>query len=190
MSAEVVKLHPQEEADLIAAARQNPTAFARLYKAYVRPVYRYLFSRVGHASDAEDLTAQVFLEALEGLPGYQHEGHFAAWLFGIARRKAVDHFRRRTAELPLESAGSGPMLAPDPLLNLIQADDVRRLALHIRRLPESEQELLRLRFVAELSFVEVAALSGRSAQAVKKQLYRLLARLKSQLEIAHESADA
>jgi RNA polymerase sigma-70 factor (ECF subfamily) len=52
----------------------------------------------------EDLTAQVFLEALQGLPRYRHRGHFAAWLFTIARRRAVDHYRRQVVLLPWDDA--------------------------------------------------------------------------------------
>ncbi|MCB9134008.1 MAG: RNA polymerase sigma factor [Anaerolineales bacterium] len=80
-----------DEPLLIEAARQNPEAFDALYCRYLNPVYRYLFSRVQNQADAEDLTAQVFIEVLEGLARYRDRGTFAAWLFTIARRRAIDH---------------------------------------------------------------------------------------------------
>jgi RNA polymerase sigma-70 factor (ECF subfamily) len=63
---------------IVRAARSDPAAFAPLYRRYVTRVYRYIYSRVGNNADAEDLTAQVFLAALEGLQRYHEQGNFAA----------------------------------------------------------------------------------------------------------------
>ena len=82
--------HPSEESALVAGAKQDPQAFAQLYDLYVQRVYRYLLSKVGNEQEAEDLTAQTFLSALQGLERYTHRGNFAAWLFSIARRKVAD----------------------------------------------------------------------------------------------------
>lgn len=67
----------EDDASLVKAARRDPAAFAALYRRHVTPVYRYLYSRVGNTADAEDLTAQVFTEALEGLGRYREVGSFA-----------------------------------------------------------------------------------------------------------------
>jgi DNA-directed RNA polymerase specialized sigma24 family protein len=56
------KTDSREDAVLVKAARRDLSAFATLYRRYVTPVYRYLYSRVGNAVDAEDLAAQVFTE--------------------------------------------------------------------------------------------------------------------------------
>lgn len=77
------------------AARHEARAFAAIYRRYVDNVYRYGYSRVGSQADAEDLTAQVFLDALQGLNGYRERGTFSAWLFTIAHCRIVDHYRRR-----------------------------------------------------------------------------------------------
>jgi len=77
----------EEDASLVEAARRDPAAFATLYRRYVTPIYRYIYSRLGNVADAEDLTARVFTEALEGLHRYREQGNFAAWLFTIARHR-------------------------------------------------------------------------------------------------------
>ena len=99
-----------DEARIIKAARQDPKAFGELYRLYVEQVFRYLFSKIGNLHEAEDVTAQTFLAAFESFDKFRQDGHFASWLFGIARNKAMDHFRRRdnlssmdeSSEIPVE----------------------------------------------------------------------------------------
>jgi len=174
-----------EELRIIRAARQDPRVFGDLYKLYVEQVFRYLYSRTGNVHEAEDITAQTFLAAFESFNRFRQEDHFASWLFTIARNKAMDHFRQRnntvsfdeTAEIAVDN---------DPLSGVIRSEQSAVLASLIRALPEEERELLRLRFLAEMSYPEMAHLLHRNEDAVKKTIYRLLARLHSQLEVSNE----
>ena len=173
-----------EEADLVSSAQRDPAEFAALYDRYFRQVYHYLVSRVGRAADAEDLTAQTFLAALEALPRYRPRGHFAAWLFSIARNKARDFYRAGAPPISLDE--NHPDKADDPLMQVIQTDQVGQLAALIRKLDDDEQELLRLRYGGDLSFGEIGVCLGRKEDTVKKTFYRLLARLQRQLEGSHD----
>ncbi len=170
-----------EDAVLVARAQAEPAAFGRLYDRYVKRVYRYLCSRTGDSAAAEDIAAQTFLAALEALPRYRHRGRFAAWIFAIARNQARDHFRRGRRQVPLDEAGEVPDDV-DLLQRAVQTERSAALVRRIAALPEEDQELIRLRYVAELSFAEIASLLGRREDAVKKALYRLLARLQDRLE--------
>jgi RNA polymerase sigma-70 factor, ECF subfamily len=167
--------------DLIAAARQDPAAFGKLYDRYIQPVYRYLYSRLGSVHEAEDITSQTFMAVYEALPKYRERGQFAAWLFQIARSKMNDHFRRNRFEVELEMAEAN-FHGEDALGTVIQEEDLNRLRSIIKKLNPEEQDLIRLRYVADLSFIEMAELLGKREDAVKKSVYRLLARLKSQME--------
>jgi RNA polymerase sigma-70 factor (ECF subfamily) len=178
------KIHtmPADElSTLIADAREDPAAFGRLYDRYVQPIYRYLYSRLGSAPEAEDVTSQTFMAAYESLPKYRERGQFSAWLFRIAQSKMNDHFRRNRREVELEAAGE-LLEREDALGTLIRAEELSRVRFLIKNLKEDEQELIRLRYVADLSFAEIAELLGKREDAVKKTLYRLLARLKSEME--------
>jgi RNA polymerase sigma-70 factor (ECF subfamily) len=166
---------------LVTAARNDPVAFGRLYDRYVQSIYRYIFSRVGSAHEAEDITSQTFMSAYEALGKYRERGQFSAWLFRIARSKMNDHFRRSRREVGLEAIGE-ILEREDALGTLIRAEELSRIRSIINHLDEDEQELIRLRYVADLSFVEIADLLGKREDAVKKSVYRLLARLKSELE--------
>jgi RNA polymerase sigma factor (sigma-70 family) len=176
---EMNKIH---ENDLVEATIRNPQAFAELYTLYVTRVYHYLHARVKLQRDAEDLTSQVFLDVLKSLPSYHSRAPFAAWLFSIARRRVADYYRqgKHTSTTNIEDI---PLTTgEDVLQQVIHDENLTALAKAVTRLEEPEQELLRLRFAAEMTFVEIAALLGCQEDAVKKRFYRLLARLQSQLE--------
>jgi RNA polymerase sigma-70 factor (ECF subfamily) len=166
---------------LVAAAREDPAAFARLYDCYVQPIYRYAFSRLGSRHEAEDITSQTFTVAYESLPRYRERGHFAAWLFRIARSKIMDHYRKGRREVSIEAA-ERMFENHDALGSLIEQEELGRLRSAVLSTSEEEQDLIRLRYVADLSFAEMAELLGKREEAVKKSLYRLLARLKSKME--------
>lgn len=161
----------------------NPGAFAALYDRYMKPVYRYLVCRVNDVQTAEDLTTQVFLTALERFSQYRGHGKFAAWLFTIARNKSIDFFRTSRREIPLEDCPVQKTIGED---QTCAGDDARHiLALIATYLPE-ERDLLDMRFAAEMSFGEMAQVLHRSENAVKKQVYRLLERIRKELENGHE----
>jgi RNA polymerase sigma-70 factor (ECF subfamily) len=169
----------EAEASMVEAARRDPAAFAALYRRYVTPVYRYLYSRVGNVADAEDLTAQVFTEVLAGLERYREQGSFSAWLFAIAHRKAIDHFRARRQVVPLHEEVDPPLPEVAPLACLVEEETLQKLAGLVARLSQDEQELLRLRFAAGLTYGDMAVILRRSEAAVKMAMHRLLARLKT-----------
>ncbi len=174
-----------DEIRIINAAQRDPRAFGDLYLQYVERVFRYTFTRIGDVKAAEDATAQTFLAALESLDRYREDGHFASWLFGIARNKAMDYFRWHSRLIPMEAAGEIPV-EETTLAQVIQSEQAKALSKIIQALPEEERELLRLRFMAELTYPEIARLLHRNEEAVKKTIYRLLARLHSQMEDKNE----
>jgi RNA polymerase sigma-70 factor (ECF subfamily) len=135
--------------------------------------------------EAEDATAQTFLAAFESFDRFRQDGHFASWLFTIARNKAMDHFRRRENTSSIDDVDDIPV-ENDPLYGVIQSEQTLALSRLIQALPKEDRELLRLRFLANMSFPEIAHFFHRNEDAVKKSIYRLLARLHSQLEVSNE----
>jgi RNA polymerase sigma-70 factor (ECF subfamily) len=175
------------ESEQIRLAAKDLAHFRPLYEKWMPPVYRYLYHRVGGVQEAEELTAQVFLAVCEKLPAYRHRGHFAAWLFSIARRKTAEYFRKRLRFDSLEVVDIADP-EPDPFTQAADGDEIRRLRELIRALPEKDQEYIRLRFMAGLTYGEMAVLFKKRKDAVRKYLSRLLARLQNQLEERDERA--
>ena len=182
---EIDRSRIDEDAALVVAAQQNPAEFKLLYTKWLKRVYRYFYFRVGNVKDAEDLTSQVFLKVYEDLPRYRNRGCFSAWLFTIAHARAVDFYRRRPNVAPLEALDKAAD-GLDPLAQAVHSDEMRQVLRLMRSLSGDEQELIRLRFVAELNYREIGQIQNRKEDAVRKSITRLLERMQSQLEVRHD----
>ena len=182
LSSDAAELTQENEAALVEAAHRDPAAFAVLYRHYVTPVYRYLYKWVGSPAEAEDLTSQVFSEVLEGLAHYQERGSFAAWLFTIARRKAIAAYRNQHPDLPLDQVENISGSEEDPLEHLERGEQRVRMAEVFAGLDEEQRDLLRLRFTARLGYAEIGAVLKRSEAAVKMAVYRLLRQMHADWE--------
>lgn len=174
-----------EDAELVLAAQQNPAEFKRLYLKWLNPVYRYFYFRLSNVKDAEDLTSQVFLKVYEDLPRYRSRGCFSAWLFTIAHARAVDYYRKGSREVALEKMDL-TSTSPDLLSRAVQSSEIEQIFGLLKGLSEEEQELIRLRFVAELNYREIGQILHRKEDAVRKSISRLLDRMQVQLEVNHE----
>lgn len=175
------------EANLIRAAQADPRAFAPIYLHYRDRVYAYLRTRTRGPEDAADLTQQVFLQALDALPGYRPRGvPFAAWLLRIARNVAINHHKRyRPAvawDLLPESlhplAHGHPAAEDDPEAQAIRRDNAAWLHAILQNCDVSTREMLVLHFATGLTIAETAAVVGKSEAAVKKRLSRTVRTLK------------
>lgn len=175
----------EEEPQLLEQAQASLAGFQQLYLRWLSPVYRYFYFRTENSKDAEDLTSQVFLKVFIGLPDYHERGQFSAWLFTIVRNQVTDYFRTGSREVSLEIVDPVDE-AHDLLSQAVHSDEIQRLQHLIRSLPEEDQELIRLRFVADLGYREIGAVLNRKEDAVRKSIDRLLARMESQLEASHE----
>ena len=166
---------PRDDETLAEAARSDHAAFDALYRRYVNRVYRYCYTHTQNAADAEDLTAQTFLAALEGIRRYGGRGPFAAWLFTIARHKCNDYHRARykRRDEPLEEAERLPdPAAPDLTAHTYRQRIVDCLLRVLHVLSEDRQEAIRLRFWGGLSTSETAKVMRRSRGAVKMLVSR------------------
>jgi RNA polymerase sigma-70 factor (ECF subfamily) len=167
----------EADADLVAAARRDPRAFAPLYQRYVDPVYRYCFRHLGAREEAEDATSQIFTQALAGLPRLGAQP-FRAWLFAIAHNVVVDVHRTRRPTGPLILADVHEDPGPTPEQTALAAEDGRTIRTLLAQLPPEARELMELR-LAGLTDVEIARALGRSHGAIRVAQHRTVVRLRA-----------
>jgi RNA polymerase sigma-70 factor (ECF subfamily) len=163
----------------VEAAQRDPSRFADLYEQNFHRVYAYVVRRVGDRHQAEDLTADVFREALAGIGKFEWRGvPFAAWLLGIASRVLADHWKRsgREAGNPTQDPDSTAPAEIERSAMLFQLVD---------RLPEAQFRVIQMRFVEQKSIREIALELGRSEGAVKQLQLRAIENLRAQMEGAH-----
>lgn len=173
-----------DDVELARAARDDPQVFDILYRRYVADVYRYCYVQVNNQPDAEDLTAQTFLAALEGLPRFRGRGSFVAWLFGIARRKCADHHRQHYARQ--DNPFTLPATAEvDPEQQAYLGSVLDCLKYALKQLSPDRREALQLRFWGGLSVRETAKIMHRTQGAVKMLTSRAIADLKKRC-LSHE----
>jgi RNA polymerase sigma-70 factor (ECF subfamily) len=160
--------------------------FSDLYTRYFDRVYRYLRLVLADAHRAEDAAQQVFLSVLEALPRYERRRQpFRAWLFVIARNRALSELRKqRLVELvdPVElGEGRAVELPDEPALGALRWISDRELLMLIERLPLVQQQVLMLRYALDLSHSETATVLGRSSEDVRIIQHRALQFLKARL---------
>lgn len=146
--------------------------FDRLYERYSRLVHGILLAHVPYA-DAEDLTQDVFVQAMEKIGALSNPQAVGGWLAAIARRRAVDFHRRRKPAEPIENHDPGRRDARGEAL----------LALgEIQRLPEAYRETLILRLVEGMTGPEIAERTGLTHDSVRVNLHRGMKLLRERLQ--------
>jgi RNA polymerase sigma-70 factor (ECF subfamily) len=159
-------------AALVAGARAGDRfAFGRLYERFAPMVHGLLLARV-RPQDADDLTQEVFLTAIQRLDSLRDARAFGGWIAAMARNAAVDLYRRSAATIELPEALGSPERPS------AEAAEALRF---IRELPEAYRETLILRLVEGLTGPEIAARTGLGAGSVRVNLHRGMKLLREKL---------
>lgn len=170
--------------DLISWFRTPVTEadFEELYRGELPRVYNFFRYRVGDGQLAEDLTSETFEKAWRNRGRYKRNlGAFSTWLFTIARRVVIDHYRRHRAETSLDDLAH---LAADenPEAWVQEQADFARLSVLLARLTDRDRELVALKYGAGLSNRTIAGLTGLSESNVGVILHRALQLLRAEWE--------
>jgi RNA polymerase sigma factor (sigma-70 family) len=166
---------------------EHPHSFESLYHQYHLRIYRYLRTHLKNDDDAADLAQQIFFQVWLRLPTYQPaKGSFSTWLFSIARHRLIDFLRAMRAAVSWETLYEIAITDLNPEEIVISAEIRAQVKALIDALSQEERELLALRFAARLSIAEIALLIGKSEEATKKQLSRLLRRLQERYQRLEE----
>ncbi|MBA2341043.1 MAG: sigma-70 family RNA polymerase sigma factor [Pyrinomonadaceae bacterium] len=168
--------------DLVASAISGgEDGFEELVRRYQRPIVAYIYRMTGDYEAALDLTQDVFVKVYNSLRRYRSEYKFSTWIYRIAHNVAVDHLRRNSTrergfesqtsdgesyELPLVSAQPTPEQQSERAERLSEIEEV------IDGLPSAYKELIVLRHAHDLSYEEIAEVTGLPLGTVKNRIFR------------------
>jgi len=178
------------DAALVQAAKAGDAAtFGELYERYRDAIYRFCLARTGTSHDAEDLTSDVFVKALNSIDRYQDRGlPFAAFLYRIARNAAID--RSRTLKQPLSVDGllQEPASKQNVELEAVFAVEKGILMDALSKLKSEHRDVVVMRFIEGYSALEVAQLLGKTEGAIRTLQHRALERLRKEFDSSQRAA--
>ena len=187
-----VQLDLERERILVERAKNEATAFGELYEIYYSRVFGYALKRTASVQVAQDVTSEVFFNALRNIGQFSWRGvPFSAWLYRITSNEIANHFRKgKRSHVSLEEVfNRTDMSDPSADTELIQAEEELAkykefLALHdsISKLSLNYQEVIVLRYFEEKQINEIAAILGKPEGTVKSLLHRGLQRLRKLMQ--------
>ncbi len=164
--------------------------FAELYNQYFPKVFAYVYGRVQHKEAALDIVSDVFEKAYVKMHGLRSADAFSSWLFTIARNEVASHWRKeKPAAKALQEAAWNSELnhqPPSPEDTLLHRERISHLASLLRQLPPREQEIISLKFDAELTNREIADILKTSEVNVRVTIFRALRKLRARMEQQQE----
>jgi len=164
------------------AVNGDQGAFTQLYNQNFDRIHRYIYVKVRNQAEAEDLTQDVFIKALESIGFYKwRDLPFAAWLFKIAHNRVIDHVRKVSKEKRASLDEAYAKSVEDPVQMTERNFEVYQLKEALEQLPGAQREVATLRFIAQLSIAEVAKTLGKSEGTVKALQFNATASLRKAL---------
>ena len=171
------------DSDLVVRAiAGREDGFEELVRRYQRPIVAYVYRMVGDYDAALDLTQEVFIKVYGSLERYRPEFKFSTWIYRIAHNAAIDHLRRcdnsRTEDLKLESEGGQtyekPLAsgAPSPEQESERRERRAEIEEIVQALAPAYRELIVLRHAHDLSYDEIAEVTGLPLGTVKNRIFR------------------
>ena len=171
------------EQELILRAQHGEAeALASLYDSHAGRVYGYLYKRVEQPADAEDITADVFVRAMQALPSFELTGApFGAWLIRIAHNLAVNHLKKQSRRQEVALFDEDSPLSEDPAKLAVERANFEEVSEVMEHLTDLQRQVIELRFLRQLTIAETADRMNRSESAVKFLQHSAIRALRSRL---------
>ncbi len=169
--------------DLVGnATGGDTTAFDELYQRAYAPVFRFIYLRIKRRDDAEDLTQDVFIKVLGAMPKIEADKSPLPYLFTIARNTVIDWARKKKPEYNDDALFNlmDETQGPEAYADLDQ--EARRVLSVMTKLSETDEALIKLKYMDGLSHKEIANIVGKNEEAVRQALSRAMRELRTLLE--------
>lgn len=157
------------------------TEFETVYRSYFRDVELYLRAICHDELLAEELTEQVFFQALKALPSFRGDCDIRTWLCAMGRNCYISHLRKAKPSVPIDE-----LQIPDPRQTVEEQISNKQQAMAIHRvlhdLPEPYKEVFSLRIFGQLSFEDIGGLFGRTANWACVTYHRARQKIQDEME--------
>ncbi len=155
--------------------------FAVLYDRYADKIYKFIYYKTSHRETAEDLTSQTFFKALEAIGSFNSSrGKFSSWLYRIARNLVIDYYRTKKNIEDISDIW-GLSDDGDLAVDLDVRQNVQRVREYLGNIKPEHREVVIMRLWDELSYQEIASITGKSVASCKMSFVRAMARLREEL---------
>ena len=172
---------------LLRLRASDEQTWRAIYDEYLPRVFHFMCYKVGNVQIAEDLTAATFEKAWQSKVNFRgSKGTVQSWLFGIARHVVADHYRKpyqEENEAALQTLHTHHTLVEDKVQRNEEFESILQI---ISTFKEQHQEIIALKYGAELSNREIASLTGLSETNVGTILHRLVSKIRKELGVEHE----
>jgi RNA polymerase sigma-70 factor (ECF subfamily) len=176
---------PESEEELVERAKDDPEAFAELYRRYVRPIHAFAYRRSRSVEVADEITSSTFERALRGLPSFRwRDGGFRAWLYRIAANELATHYRSVQRQRSDRSQQAVRQLHDGVTRDELPSggDDGEAILEALNLLNERYQRVITLRYLGGLSADDAAQAMGLSKGTLAVVLHRALRSLRKAMD--------
>jgi RNA polymerase sigma-70 factor, ECF subfamily len=172
----------EKEKELVKKFRRGDTqAFGVLYDQYVKRIYNFIFYKTFSKETAEDLTSQTFYKALKNITSFDEARAFSSWLYTIAYNSVIDHYRRSRNTVDIDDVWD---LTDDT--DIVKETETKleftKVEKYLRELASHERDIIMLRIWQELTYKEVAEITGKSEASCKMVYSRAIRKLRDAAE--------
>ncbi|MFC2046916.1 sigma-70 family RNA polymerase sigma factor [Chloroflexota bacterium] len=171
-----------------AEKKEKQEALANLYEEYYDKIARYIFTKLGDQTQAEDLASEVFLKALRSLGSYEERGiKMESWLFRIAHNLIVDHFRKATKHrtIPIDTVEIES--EEDPVKIAETNIEFEKVSQAMKKLGKEQREVLELRFFGGLTSKETGNVLKKNDGAIRQMQHAAVEKLRALLVADHQA---
>jgi RNA polymerase sigma-70 factor (ECF subfamily) len=185
------KLFRSSAADGVRQADRRLDQFAEKYEQFFPRVFAYVYGRVRNAHEAEDLVSEVFERAFLKMSSLRNEEAFSTWLFTIARNIVISHARKRGRELAVDPDILKSVVATNVSVEneVLVREEVAAVVECLKTFPQREQDIVSLKFDAELANRQIARIMGLSEANVRVILFRTLRKLREMMKAGGGSGE-
>lgn len=150
--------------------------FIEIYDRFFSDIYRYVYMKLGNKWDTDDIVSDIFRKAFERYASLQEQSSAKAWLITIARNTIIDFYRKKKDTFIGE--GMDRLIQPFSFEEQVELkEDMECLQKALSSLSEEDQELIQLRYFAELKYKEMTEIAGKSEETIKTRVYRIIKKL-------------